>query len=164
MAHIRDMQGGDAEQVSQIYRDSWTRTYSGAFSASGLEIELQKRFSEEKQTAEAENPDVIALVAIENDAIIGASSSSMDERNQAWIDRMHVLPSHQGKGIADDLLTATLVKHSGLQSIALKVLQENDRAIAFYEKHGFSETELIENDPKVGGVNCIIMSRTLPRS
>jgi len=77
---------------------------------------------------------------------------------------MHILPEYKGTGLSDDLMRATLAKHSGLQSIALKVLKGNDRAIGFYQKHGFFVTDEIASDAAVGGAAAIVMSRTIPRS
>jgi len=164
MIQIRDMQESDVESVTEIYIDSWRQTYASALELSVLEQEIAKRFSIEKQAAEAADPNIITLVATSAAKIVGASLSTMDKRNQAWIDRIHVFEAFRGKGIASDLLKATLVKHSGLQSIALKVIEGNDRAIAFYEKHGFVKTDVIENDETVGGANAIVMSRTILRS
>ncbi|MEM9277912.1 MAG: GNAT family N-acetyltransferase [Pseudomonadota bacterium] len=163
MIQIREMQVNDATSVSELYTASWKRTYGALYDEAGLAAEIAKRFSPEKQTAEAGNPDIITLVAVNEGKIIGASSSEMDERHQAWIDRMHILPEYFGTGLADDLIRATLAKHTGLQSIALKVLKGNDRAIAFYEKHGFAITDEIESDGQVGGAASIVMSRTIPR-
>ena len=143
MANIRDMTSKDAEAVSSLYAESWSRTYGPLYDEAGLQAEISKRFSPDKQVEEANNPDIITLVAVEDGKIVGASKSEMDDRNQAWIDRVHVLPEYFGTGIADDLMRATLTKHYGLQSIALKVLRGNDRAIAFYQKHGFSITDEI---------------------
>lgn len=163
MISIRDMTVDDAQVVSGIYANSWRKTYKALMSPEALEAEIAKRFSPELQASEAENPDILTIVAVEDDTIVGVSSASMDARHQAWIDRMHVVPKHQGKGVSERLLTATLAKHSGLQSIALKVLEGNKRAIGFYKKHGFSKTDVIKDDPNVGGATTVIMSRTLPR-
>ncbi|MEM7068965.1 MAG: GNAT family N-acetyltransferase [Pseudomonadota bacterium] len=163
MIQFREMVAGDAAEVSELYAGSWKRTYGSLYDEENLQIELDKRFSEEKQRSEAENADIITLVAVDGDRVVGAAHSMMDDRNQAWIERMHILPELHGSGLADDLMRATLAKHSGLQSIALKVLSGNDRAIAFYKKHGFSITEEISADKLVGGVPATIMSRTIPR-
>ncbi|MGI9350303.1 MAG: GNAT family N-acetyltransferase [Rhizobiaceae bacterium] len=164
MVQIREMSAADAAAVSELYAESWKETYGKLYDEEGLAQEIGKRFSEAKQKAEAIDPEVITLVAIDNGKLVGASSSDMDDRHQAWIERMHILPEYFGTGLSDDLMRATLTKHTGLQSIALKVLKGNDRAIAFYEKHGFSITEESEADEKVGGAASVIMSRTIPRS
>lgn len=163
MIHIREMQIEDATAVSQLYIASWKETYGDLFDEAQLTTELDKRFSIEKQVREAADPNIITLVAVEAESVVGASLSEMDDRNQAWIDRMHILPAYFGTGLADDLIRATLAKHTGLQSIALKVLRGNERAIAFYKKHGFVITDTIESDESVGGVDSVIMSRTIPR-
>ena len=163
MVHIREMQADDASAVSALYTASWRRTYSMFFSEAALDTEIETRFSEGKQRKEADDPNIITLVAVEDGKIVGASSSQMDERNQAWLDRMHVLPDFFATGLADDLMRATLAKHSGLQSIALKVIKGNNRAIAFYEKHGFAVTDEIAEDEQVGGAASVVMTRTIPR-
>lgn len=163
MIQIREMLVDDAEAVCQLYSQSWKEAYRDIIEPGQLEDEISKRFSRELQAQEASNPDIITLVATENDHLIGASLSKMDDRNQAWIDRIHVVPEKFGSGVGEDLLRATLAKHSGLQTIALKVLKGNARAVAFYEKHGFVVTDKISSDPNVGGVDSIIMTRTIPR-
>ena len=164
MAQIREMVAEDADAVCRLYSDSWRQSYSGILGPTQLKDEIRKRFTVELQSLEAADPHIITLVAVKDDEVIGASLSKMDARNQAWIDRIHVVPDAFGSGVAEDLLRATLAKHSGLQSIALKVLKGNDRAIAFYEKHGFAVTDEIAGDAEVGGVDSLIMSRTIPRS
>lgn len=164
MVQIRDMQDADAAEVFKLYADSWRSTYESLYAAAELDVQISKRFTEDKQREEAENPDIITLVAEDEGRIVGAVLSLMDDRNQAWIERMHILPEYKGTGLADDLMRATLVKHSGLQSIALKVLKGNDRAVAFYQRHGFSVTDELESDDAVGGAGAIVMSRTIPRS
>ena len=165
MIQIREMQLKDAEAVSELYESSWRRAYEGIIQPEQLEIEIAKRFAVSLQESEATDTDIITLVAVDdNDRVIGASLSKMDERRQAWIDRIHVVPEVYGTGVAADLLRATLTKHSGLQTIALKVMKNNERAIAFYEKHGFAITGEFERDEQVGGVDTLIMTRTIPRS
>ena len=163
MVHIRAMKSVDAEVVSKLYEESWRRTYGNNFDAQILDAEVAKRFSVEKQKNEANNPDIITLLAEDDGTVVGASMSKMDDRHQAWIDRLHILPEYFGSGLAENLMQATLAKHSGLQSIALKVLGGNERAIAFYEKYGFTITETLENDVNVGGATSVVMSRTIPR-
>ncbi len=164
MTHIREMTAEDAEDVSRLYASSWATTYGPLLGDTELRKQIGKRFTPSLQQAEAEDPDIITLVATENGEIVGASLSKMDSRNQAWLDRLHLQPGYFGTGLATDLLHATIAKHTGLQTIALKVLKGNERAIGFYEKHGFSITDEIANDATVGGVDSVVMTRTIPRS
>ena len=79
-------------------------------------------------------------------------------------DRLHIEAQEFGGGVAVDLLHAVLAAHAGIPSIALEVIEGNDRAIAFYRKHGF---EVVERRPAahgVGGHASLIMRRMLPRA
>ena len=70
----------------------------------------------------------------------------------SYIDRMYVKPSDQGCGVGTALLEkARELSHSGLE---LHTQQENRRARAFYEKHGFLPVRFgvsppPENEPDV---------------
>ena len=163
MVQIREMTAEDAAAVSSLYIDSWQRTYGPILGEAELQKQIEKRFTPELQREEAENPDIITLVATKDGSIIGASLAMMDERNQAWLDRLHLLPGYFGSGLAENLLQATIAKHTGLQTIALKVLKGNERAIGFYKNHGFSITDEFASDATVGGADSVVMTRTIPR-
>ncbi|TIN54865.1 MAG: GNAT family N-acetyltransferase, partial [Mesorhizobium sp.] len=67
-----------------------------------------------------------------------------------------------GSGLAVDLLHAVLAAHAGIPSIALEVIEGNERAIAFYRKHGFEVAERRPAAHGVGGHASLIMRRMLP--
>jgi ribosomal protein S18 acetylase RimI-like enzyme len=59
----------------------------------------------------------------------------------AVLNELYVRPGHRGTGVADDLLTAA-VAHAReqdlpLDRLVLDVDRSNDRARAFYDRHGF---------------------------
>ena len=62
-------------------------------------------------------------------------------RDAAVLNELYLGPDHRGSGLADDLLAAA-VAHAEEQDlpmdrIVLDVDPDNDRAVAFYRKHGF---------------------------
>lgn len=69
----------------------------------------------------------------------------------AVINEIYVTPTYRGTGVADDLLTAAL-EHARQQDlpldrIILDVDETNDRAQAFYRRHGFEPWgELVARD------------------
>lgn len=69
--------------------------------------------------------------------------------NLFYVANIAVLPEFLGKGVADELITSFINASSkmNLKSTMLCVSKSNERAIAFYKKHGYSLfTELGEND------------------
>jgi len=163
MPQIRSMTPKDTQEVSALYRASWERIY-GDVVGNQLDAVIASWTLEEFQALGSDNPDLIALVVEESGKIVGASLSRMDERHQAWVDRIHILPEYFGTGLADDLLRATLAKHSGLQTIAVRVLSDNERSLAFYEKHGFKITGREQTGDTFGEVEALTMTRMLSRS
>lgn len=61
----------------------------------------------------------------------------------AVLNEVYVRPEHRGTGVADDLLEAALAvarsQDLPLDRMVLDVDAENERARAFYERHGFAE-------------------------
>ncbi|WP_309712577.1 N-acetyltransferase [Pseudolysinimonas sp.] len=57
----------------------------------------------------------------------------------AELSKCYVLPGHHGAGIASGLMAATLeaARGRGAAAVWLGVNEENERAQAFYRKHGF---------------------------
>ena len=59
----------------------------------------------------------------------------------AVVNELYVAPDHRGTGLADDLLAAAVDvarrQELPLDRLLLDVDPENDRAVAFYERHGF---------------------------
>jgi ribosomal protein S18 acetylase RimI-like enzyme len=107
----------------------------------------------------------MSFVAERSDgSIAGYAMAAMDEAGNVMLDRLHVEQSEHGSGLAADILHAVLAAHTGVPSIALEVLEGNDRAKAFYLKHGF---EVIERRPashSVEGLMSLIMRKLLPRA
>src|ERR1700730_7180573 len=55
--------------------------------------------------------------------------------SERYVDHLYVEPSHQGRGIGGRLLA--LAKSSRPEGLRLYTFQRNERARAFYERHGF---------------------------
>ena len=69
----------------------------------------------------------------------------------AVLNEVFVRPEHRGTGVADDLLEAALSvareQELPLDRMVLDVDRENERARAFYERHGFSHWgEMVARD------------------
>ena len=165
MAKIRAMTEADASAVSRLLGESWRRTYGPL-----IGIETTARISDEhhaaqRLAAELADDNVLSFVAERSDrSIAGHATAKMDETGDVKLERLHVDESEYGTGLGADLLHAVLAAHAGIPSIALEVLEGNDRAIAFYRKHGF---EVVERRPDAHGAEgrfSLIMRKPLPRA
>ncbi|MER9236866.1 GNAT family N-acetyltransferase [Mesorhizobium sp. M0622] len=137
MTQIRAMTEQDVPSVSLLIGESWRRTYSPIMGA-----ETAARISDEDHTlqriaAELTDTNKMSFVAERPDgSIAGYAMAKMNEAGDVMLDRLHIDQSEYGTGLAANILHAVFAAHSGIPSIALEVLEGNDRAMAFYRKHG----------------------------
>jgi ribosomal protein S18 acetylase RimI-like enzyme len=162
---IRRMRPADAEAVAGLLSASWKRTYEHLMGLEKVEAANARLHAPEALAAEAGDNSVIAFVAEAADgAIVGHAMAKMDASRKVWLERLHVAPRQFGSGLAADLLRAILAAHAGLASVSLEVIDGNDRAIAFYRKHGFVVTARKSACGSVEGVPTLVMTRILPRA
>lgn len=97
----------------------------------------------------AEN-DGLIYVADSEDVVIGymvlqqIPHSAVQARNPLQLWQLYVIPAFHGSGVAAQLIVAALAHARGRKHdvIWLGVSEHNDRAIAFYRKHGFESLGL----------------------
>ncbi|WP_246811353.1 GNAT family N-acetyltransferase [Mesorhizobium sp. AA22] len=70
-------------------------------------------------------------------SIAGYAMAKMNEAGDVMLDRLHIDQSEYGTGLAANILHAVFAAHSGIPSIALEVLEGNDRAMAFLSQTWF---------------------------
>ncbi|MEI8701922.1 MAG: N-acetyltransferase [Mesorhizobium sp.] len=165
MTQIRTMTEQDVPSVSQLLGESWRRTYSPIIGAETTARISDGRHAPQKIAAELADDNKMSFVAERPDgSIAGYAMAEMDETGDVMLDRLHIDKSEFGTGLAADMLHAVLAAHSGIPSIALEVIEGNDRAIAFYRKHGFEVVERRSASHGVEGHASFIMRRLLPRA
>jgi ribosomal protein S18 acetylase RimI-like enzyme len=89
-----------------------------------------------------------ALVARDGDAAVGYAMVTIEPGSPTWreperwadIDSLSVLPSARGQGVGEALLERVQQEAEavGVTQLGLMALTANDRALAFYERLGFT--------------------------
>lgn len=101
--------------------------------------------SEESWVAQAESAvcgsDRAIFVAVEEAQPVGVAAVFRDDAatSEGELLQMWVAPSCRGKGVADQLLSALTqwAVAGSMKVINAEVTAGNDRALGFYQKHGF---------------------------
>ena len=125
----------EIEGKSRVHWQTWREAYDEILPAEFQEqMTLDKcRFYSQKYT---EN----TLIALD-DAKVVCFVSYGDFRDSdtraGEIFALYVLKDYYGEGVGQQLIQATFAALDGYQEIVLWVLEDNKRAIAFYEKMGF---------------------------
>ncbi|MGF7073352.1 GNAT family N-acetyltransferase [Mucilaginibacter sp. R-33] len=111
-----------------------------------IEAYASVAFTPQKIQAELSNPNSHFYFAISNGEITGylklnygPAQTEFQDLNAVEIERIYVLAEHHGKKIGHQFIDFTLKEAAdkNLQYIWLGVWEHNQKAIAFYEKHGF---------------------------
>jgi ribosomal protein S18 acetylase RimI-like enzyme len=164
MTQIRSMTERDLPAVSRLLGDSWRRTY-GPIVGEDRAMQISgEHHTPDRLAAELANNDMMSFVAECRDGTIVGYAMAELKDGDVKLDRLHIDKSEFGTGVAVDLLHAVLTAHAGMASIALEVLEGNDRALAFYRKHGFEVVERQAASHDADGLWSYIMRRPIPRA
>jgi ribosomal protein S18 acetylase RimI-like enzyme len=165
MARIRAMTVDDIPAVSKLLGESWRRTYSPILGAETAARISDGHHTPQRIAAELADTNRMAFVTeLPDGSVAGYAMAEMDATGDVWLDRLHIEPSAYGTGLAADLLHAVLAAHAGIPSIVLEVLEGNDRAMAFYRKHGFEVVERRSASHGAEGHSSFIMRKPLSRA
>lgn len=126
----------EIEGKSLVHWQTWREAYDDLLPANYQEtMTLEKcRFFSQKYP---EN----TLIAMDGKKVVGFISygNYRDETIQAGeIIALYVLKDYYGKGVSKQLMHAAFVALDQFSEIYLWVLKDNKRAIAFYQKMGFT--------------------------
>lgn len=145
---ISRTQPDDVEPALRMRAQSWLDTYPNeehGVSEDFVRTRIQTWMDPvriETQRKAAENPDesrVLHRIARDDQGNIIGMIAASKERQFQKIHALYVDKAHHGTGIATQLMNESLEWFDDGRPVMLEVASYNDRAIAFYRKHGFSE-------------------------
>ena len=139
MKHIRPAETGDVCRLSEIEVFNYRLNFYPIFKND--EFYFKEYTTESLSETYKMNPEMIENTYVFDDGCV----KGFIRVTEGVIQKLFVEPVLQGKGIGDTLLTYA-IREKGAHS--LWALEKNIRAIAFYEKHGFSKTgdKMLEDD------------------
>jgi ribosomal protein S18 acetylase RimI-like enzyme len=167
---IRPATIDDAEQLSTAAARMFEDTFGPANTAEDMANYLAESFTTEKQRAELADPERATFILDANGTIAGyatmhrgARSNGVTGERPAEIQRIYVDRAYQGKGFAQNLMTACIAhaRHWKCDELWLAVWEHNPRAIRFYEKNDFRQVGM--KDFQLGSdlQHDLVMARNL---
>jgi ribosomal protein S18 acetylase RimI-like enzyme len=133
---IRDATLEDAATIAGLHLASWRSVYRGILPDAYLDgpAEAERLAHWTKVLAEPRAGDVVLLHGQAGFAAVRGRAEGLG----ALLDNLHVDPAQRGGGIGTKLLAelARRLVASGETALHLWVLDGNDRAVAFYRRHG----------------------------
>jgi|SRR6185437_13680495 len=148
MIVIKPAQIGDLKTIHHLAHEIWPAAYLEILGQEQLDYMLEKIYSLDS----LQNQFLVLkhnFILLTQDGIpIGfASYSPHDDSTIYHLNKIYVLPGQQGKNLGKQLLNYIIsqIKKSGATSLHLNV-NRNNKAIHFYEKHGFKIIRTEDND------------------
>ena len=155
----------EIEGKSLVHWQTWREAYDDL-----LPAEFQETMTLERCRFFSQKYPENTLIAIDGLKVIGFISygNFRDKIMQAGeIIALYVLKDYYGKGIAQKLVKAALTALDSFSEIFLWVLKDNKRAIAFYQKMGFTfdgQEKMLELGKPIKEKRMVFYSNTLRKS
>ena len=129
----------DTEQIGKLHVRVWRETYQDLMDGDFLAgIKETERIDEWLEIFRAESGEVIYVAHDQADELVGFASagitSDADAPRTLELFVLNTLSHYHGTGMAVELLDAVLPDRNAM----LWVVENNQRAIAFYQKQGFA--------------------------
>lgn len=143
----RDATPADLPAVDALFRASFAATFGHLYRAEDYALFMAK-FTPAAWAAELARPDLSIRLAEEGDALVGYAKISDVTLPVMPIDRalelrqLYLAEAAKGRGVADALMhwVEGEAGARGAGEVFLSVWGGNDRARAFYARHGYVDT------------------------
>ena len=146
--HIRALSASEAAGYSAFAERLFRETYAVGYDPADIDHYVAHAFSPEQQTLELVEPGGRVLVVEDSHGeLLGYAHlrqtpvpAPLAGRFAVEISRFYVDRPWHGRGIARVLMSACIAeaRSRGAEALWLLVYQDNPRAVAFYEKSGFT--------------------------
>lgn len=145
---IRYANAADAKMLADVGGQSFYATFAKDNKLEDMADYLAKAFSIEQVAKEIADEKTIFLIVELDAQVAGYAKLRVNEppegvtgENPIEIERFYILQNWHGRGLAQTLMQRCVeeAKQCGHQTIFLGVWEHNQRAIAFYQKCGFTK-------------------------
>jgi len=138
MTEVRLARIDDAGDIAAVKAMGWRTTYAAWVPEPVLAPHLDLRAQSGAMAAELGEPPNFAVIARDGDRMLGFATCLLAGRSEPLLDSFHVLPEARGRGVGSALLEllAREAAARGAVALTVKVVEENVRTRALYERLG----------------------------
>lgn len=136
---IRLLTADDASDIAAVHIRVWRETYPGLMAQEALDaLDVERSTVKWREILSGDDsPRVVGAIERATGALAGwitvgkARDEDAPAPTELWV--LNLAREHQGTGLAQELMTLELADRPAY----LWVVEGNERAIAFYRRHGF---------------------------
>lgn len=163
---LRDVTVDEAPRLAEFGARTFYEAFAADNTAEDMRQHLESAWSPEKQRAELQNPDIDTLVLTDANGFwlgfaqlrAGKVSVGVPAEGSVELWRFYVDRPFHGQGVAAALMRGAKerARRRGATTLWLGVWERNERAKAFYARHGFtrvgSQVFVVGSDPQTDHV------------
>ena len=145
-ASVRRAQLRDAQRLSEVAEETFRAAFGAMNTAEQMDLHCRNRFAEKIQAAEISDARMVTLLSECDGQLVGfaqlrwgAAPPCISAKRPGEIQRLYVNQDWHGKGIAQQLMNASIeeMRQHDSDTVWLGVWERNPRAISFYKKFAF---------------------------
>ena len=144
MIRVSEAKNENIEEISNFLLKSWEEVGQGALGWTGATEEKIKHISSKEFLSNLlDNRENRFFIAWIGDEVVGFSLNKKINHFDVELSGIIIRESETGKGIGSMLIESSIkaAKEDGYEVMIVKTEVYNQRAIGFYEKHGFILSE-----------------------
>ncbi|SDE44573.1 GNAT family N-acetyltransferase [Auraticoccus monumenti] len=155
---VRAAEPGDAVAVAEVQTLGWQQGYAGLLPQDYLDglslAAAEERWRTQLVRADRTTDELVAVVdgRVCGIAVVGPSADpdAPDDRSRGELFALYVRAEHWGRGLGHALHQQALhrLRDRGFTRATLWVLRGNERACAFYRRHGWVGDRLVKTDDR----------------
>ena len=145
---ISKLETDDVAAAEQLRAQSWLDSYvdedrgigrDHVLGQVGIRLTQQQLDLRRKTVDRADESRLLQRVAKDEQGEVIVDIVAHKDKSSQHIRALYVDKAHRGSGVAGDLISEGLEWFDAERPVHLEVVSYNDRAIRFYEKHGFAQ-------------------------
>ncbi len=138
---LREAEASDSDAIAALHVKSWRATYRGILPDAYLDNEAEEeRRRYWRQHLDRSGPADLVLLLFDRELLLGFISvvPAQEHDVDVVIENLHVDPGTHGRGLGRRLISKAVERliPRGVKSISLWVYDQNEKAIAFYDRIG----------------------------
>lgn len=138
---IRPATISDATRIAEINYKTWLATYVNEELGLTAEYLRDRKPPNQSRIAKTQeklqNAKLPCWVAEVDGEVIGYSMPWVDDQGRNRLGGLYILPGFHGRGIGSTLIKKTIANYPAEEKVYLETATYNEKAIRFYQKHGF---------------------------
>lgn len=138
----------ELRQIAELANEIWHECFVGIISSGQIDYMVDKFQSLGAMTEQIENQNYSYFAVRDNGELCGYIGVKSEDDDRFFLSKLYLHKNYRGKGISLLMLAKVFdeARKTGKKRVYLTVNKHNDRAVAVYNKIGFTTVDMTVTD------------------